>query len=150
MRLIDADALKNKSRIQRERVLDNLTVETAYVSADEIDNAPTLSLNTLRDAIYEDAVAHGLWDDMDDYIGAQVYVVVSEARELSDAAVRLSAAKDRGEDLEQYRQHFIEELADVVIGSLSLAGKQKVDIDAAVRRKMEINKKRPWRHDDEK
>ena len=31
---------------------------------------PTLSLNTLRDAIYQDAVAHGLWDDMDDLIGA--------------------------------------------------------------------------------
>ena len=41
---------------------------------------------------------------------------------------------------------FCEELADVIIMSLSVAGKLGIDIDAAVRRKMEINKARPWKH----
>ena len=157
MRPIDADALLEK--------LDNINpVDYGAMSSYEAHNGardalsdavmhvndmPTLSLNTLRDAIYEDAVAHGLCDDMDDYIGAQVHVVVEEVKELIDAAADLSAAKYRGEDLEQYRQHFIEELADVVISSLSLAGRQGVDIEAAVRRKMEINKTRPWRHENE-
>lgn len=145
MRPIDADAL-----LEHKVYAETPTISGDFVPGFVIDTSPTLSLNTLRDAIYEDAVAHGLWNDMDDLVCAQVYVVISEARELSDAAVRLSAAKDRGEDLEQYRQHFIEELADVVISSLSLAGKQDIDIDAAVRRKMEINKGRSFRHEGEK
>ena len=41
---------------------------------------------------------------------------------------------------------YAEELADVIIASLSVAGKLGIDIDAAVRRKMEINKGRPWKH----
>ena len=41
---------------------------------------------------------------------------------------------------------FCEELADVIIMSLSVAGRLGIDIDAAVRRKMEINKARPWTH----
>ena len=41
---------------------------------------------------------------------------------------------------------FCEELADAIIMSLSVAGKLGIDIDAAVRRKMEINKARPWKH----
>ena len=71
------------------------------------------SLNTLRDAIYEDAVKHGLWDDVEDYMPADC----------------MSA--------------FCEVLANAIISSLSVAGKLGIDIDAAVRRKMEINKSRP-------
>ena len=44
---------------------------------------------------------------------------------------------------------YAEELADVIIASLSVAGKLGIDIDAAVRRKMEINKARPWKHGEE-
>ena len=74
------------------------------------------SLNTLRDAIYEDAVAHGLWDDVEDYMPADC----------------MSA--------------FCEVLANAIIDSLSVAGKLGIDIDKAVRRKMEINRARPWKH----
>ena len=143
MRPIDADAL-----FKHKVYAETPTISGDFVSGFVIDAAPTLSLNTLRDAIYEDAVAHGLWDDLDDLICAQTNVVLSETRELIVAAVELAAAKDRGEDLEQYRQHFIDELADVVISSLSLAGKREIDIDAGVRKKMAINKTRTWRHEE--
>ena len=43
-------------------------------------------------------------------------------------------------------RRFCDELADVIIASLSVAGKLGIDIDAAVQRKMEINKARPWKH----
>ncbi|MDY4856315.1 MAG: MazG-like family protein [Candidatus Ventricola sp.] len=46
----------------------------------------------------------------------------------------------------EYEEDYAEELADVIIASLSVAGKLGIDIDAAVRRKMEINKARPWKH----
>lgn len=42
--------------------------------------------------------------------------------------------------------HFREELADVIITALSAAGYLGIDIDKAVRAKMEINRGREWRH----
>lgn len=97
------------------------------------------SLNTLRDAIYEDAVAHGLWEGYTcptDY----VYRLKDEVCELDCEAIDWEAYMCGPTD------GFIDELADVIIMCLSVAGKLGIDIDAAVRRKMEINKARPWKH----
>lgn len=132
-----------------ENVKEEDLMCVGFKMPEEIKRNEGLSLNTLRNAIYEDAVAHGLWDDMDDLVCAQVNVVASEVRELIDAAADLSAAIARGEDIEEYKRHFAEELADVVISSMSLAGKRDIDIDAEVRQKMAINKERPWRHENE-
>ena len=43
-------------------------------------------------------------------------------------------------------EHYTEELADVIITALSVAGYLGIDIDKAVRAKMEINRGREWRH----
>lgn len=107
------------------------------------------SLNALRDAIYEDAVKHGLWESTDYTVmecieedstadpeemmrGWAMETIRREVNELEDASA----------DAEEYA----DEMADVIIASLSVAGKLGIDIDAAVRRKMEINKGRPWKH----
>lgn len=97
------------------------------------------SLNTLRDAIYEDAVAHGLWD-MDYSPTDCAELIHDEASELYSAAMdwEYHVCKDNSA--------FCDELADIIIMCLSVAGKLGIDIDAAVRRKMEINKGRPWKH----
>lgn len=118
-----------------------------------IDDAPTINLNTLRDAVYQDAVEHGLWESTDytvqlcinDYMeckepfdkdellrGWAMQVIRREVDELEHAS----------EDAEAYA----EELGDVIIAALSVAGKLGIDIDAAVKRKMEINRARPWKH----
>ena len=104
-----------------------------------------ISLNTLRDAIYEDAVEHGLWED-DDGIFECSYVVAEESTELVNAANDVQFARWRFRDENEAWLYYVEELADVIIASLSVAGKLGIDIDAAVRRKMEINKARPWKH----
>ena len=44
------------------------------------------------------------------------------------------------------KNHYVEELADVIITALSAAGYLGIDIDKAVRAKMEINRGREWRH----
>lgn len=109
-------------------------------SPDDIDNAPTLSLNTLRDAIYADAVKHGMWEGEDgiDWYQESHSMIECEVDELYDAIEdRVNGHGD---------EHFTEELADVIIMSMSVAGKLGIDIDAAIRRKMEINKERPWKH----
>lgn len=107
----------------------------------------TMTLNELRDAIYQDAVAHGLWEGKV-LLCDQTDVVTNEVMELLSAssAVTLAATK---KEKEKAREHFNEELADIVIGCFSLAGKLGIDIDAEVRRKMEINKGRSWKHEGE-
>ena len=103
-------------------------------------------LNTLRDAIYEDAVAHGLWEKADGPIGCS-FLVSEEATELVNAGNELQLARWRFScDETEAWEYYVEELADVIIASLSVAGKLGIDIDAAVRRKMEINRARPWKH----
>lgn len=104
-----------------------------------------LSLNTLRDEIYEDAVAHGLWMDTDgpmrcaSQIDGEVQELFEEAGNVLDVRV------DGGDETEVWAA-YCEELADVIITGFSVAGKLGIDIDAEIRRKMEINRGRPWKH----
>ena len=116
-----------------------------------IDNM--LSLNALRDEIYEDAVEHGLWEDFDT-VRAGVSEFCKSYPEYAfdlDAADRRECAAYIRKECDELRdasdiKHYAEELADVIIMSLSVAGKLGIDIDAAVRRKMAVNKERPWKH----
>ena len=117
-------------------------------------------LNELRDEIYSDAVAHGLWDE--DYLwktvsindvlrdsGAlQIYKIANTERETMRVNAALRTFLENQELLESVLEedHFVEELADAIITALSAAGYLGIDIDKAVREKMEINKKREWRH----
>ena len=115
-----------------------------------------ISLNTMRDAIYEDAVAHRLWESTD----YTVKECIEEARQEGEPADQedmmrgwaMEAIRREVNELEMTlsEEEYVEELADVIIASLSVAGKLGIDIDAAVRRKMEINKARPWKHGKEK
>ena len=54
------------------------------------------------------------------------------------------------EALEDFRkddkEHFAEEIADVVIRVLDLTGGMGIDIDAEIAKKLEINKNRGFRH----
>lgn len=117
-------------------------------------------LNELRDEIYSDAVAHGLWDG--DYLLKtlvnndvvrdsgllQIYKIVNTERELGRVHATLRVFVENQELLGSVLEedHFREELADVIITALSAAGYLGIDIDKAVRAKMEINRGREWRH----
>ena len=103
------------------------------------------SLNTLRDAIYEDAVAHGLWNEEYDIIGC-TNVIEEEYLELEHAADDVQFSRLCFDDDNEAFQFYEEKLSDIIIASLSVAGKLGIDIDKAVRRKMEINRERPWKH----
>lgn len=126
----------------------------AYINELEARNC----LNDLRDAIYEDAVEHGLWEKTDN----AVHRFIKEYQRLE--MYNLRCVPDQDEVLRKKavnviqteiieleyssdnKEAYTEELADVIIASLSVAGKLGIDIDAAVRRKMEINRARPWKH----
>ena len=105
-----------------------------------------ISLNTLRDAIYEDAVAHGLWEKTDGPIECS-FLVSEEATELVNAGKEVQLARWRfSVDETEAWINYVDELADVIIASLSVAGKLGIDIDEEVRRKMEINRSIPWKN----
>ena len=119
-------------------------------------------LNELRDEIYDDAVEHGLWDE--DYLLKtlvnsdvvrdsgllQIYKIVNTEQEMRRVHATLRVFVENQElletVLEEEEDHFREELADVIITALSAAGYLGIDIDKAVRTKMEINRGREWRH----
>ena len=147
MRPIDADEIN----VKRWFVFpDNRKTMTEALKA-----APTLSLNTLRDAIYTDAVEHGLWEDVDKAADNFAEMQLSSVREEMPTRLRRNAAAgavlNEADELYEAAENedwdgMQEELADVVIQALSTAGYLGIDIDAAVRWKMEINKGRPWKH----
>lgn len=117
-------------------------------------------LNELRDEIYDDAVKHGLWDEMhiwkliatnEDFRKSDIADVITYANSdesRKNAIATLFLAMELRELIFAVDDvnHFREELADVIITALSAAGYLGIDIDKAVRAKMEINRKREWRH----
>ena len=145
IRTIDADALlDDRQELLNQEVLGNTVSDVGAgieIAMNRIKRAKETTLNTMRDAIYEDAVAKGLWDDEEDYMPTDcVDFIRDEVIELEDTAMNWE------DDVCNDNSAFCEELADVIIMSLSVAGYLGIDIDAEVRRKMEINKRRPWKH----
>lgn len=117
-------------------------------------------LNELRNEIYDDAVKHGLWDEMhvwkliatnEDFRKSGIADVITyansdETRKNVIAALFISMEIRELIFATEDTDHFREELADVIITALSAAGYLGIDIDKAVRAKMEINRGREWRH----
>lgn len=107
-----------------------------------------MNLNDLRDEVYEDAVAHGLYDEPE----------YNKAHRFGPAHVCNNLAHRIREEVQELivttyyanLKGFVEELADIIILCLSVAGHLGIDIDKAVRDKVEFNKTRPWKHEGEK
>lgn len=158
VRPIDANALlEDLQELLNQEVLGNTVSDVGNgigIAMQKTIEMQTVSLNTLRDAIYEDAVAHGLWESTD----YTVKNVLDEQErdgtpfDNTDEVLRSWAMEPIRKEVNELEmaseseEEYAEELADVIITSLSVAGKLGIDIDAAVRRKMEINRQRPWKH----
>lgn len=103
-------------------------------------------LNELRDEIYDDAVKHGLWDEMhvwkliatnEDFRKSGIADVITyansdETRKNVIAALFISMEIRELIFATEDADHFREELADVIITALSAAGYLGIDIDKAV------------------
>lgn len=113
-------------------------------------------MNELRDEIYSDAVAHGLCAESylcrtlmsNNYLKnsktLQVYKITKAEQETRRVNATLRALMEKQELLESELEvdYFTDELADVIITALSVAGYLGIDIDKVVRAKMEINRGR--------
>ena len=100
--------------------------------------------NEVAKEIHKNAVAHGWWDETRTFpeIVALIHSELSEALEEYRSnhgvtEVYQEAGKPEGVPIE---------LADAIIRILDYCGYAGIDIDAAVERKHEYNKTRPYRH----
>ena len=106
-------------------------------------------LNELRDEIYDDAVKHGLWNEAEAlrvwaYCGKRTKYAIDRVRR-EDCAMRIRDEVEELYDEAHNENNYTEELADVIIMALSVAGYLGIDIEKAVQAKMEINRGREWR-----
>ena len=90
---------------------------------------------------YEDARAHGLYDD--DTLSLENHSVEYVRKRLT-----LLIREEVCEMWDVFKDpaHFAEEMADVVIMCMSAAGHLGIDLAQEVQRKMEINERRPYGH----
>ena len=100
------------------------------------------ALHQLSEAIYVDACEHGLWEDptvaLDNpngvkYVRRRCLLLIRE--ELSEAC-EAAGEPDR----------FVEELADMVILAMSTALHLRLDLPAALMKKVVFNQTRPYKH----
>lgn len=96
-----------------------------------IESLPFNTLNQIGAVASADAFLHGLWNTGHDRYDCGL-LIRDEAQEAIDAA--------------DDRPHFCEELADVVIMTLSAAAYLGIDIGAEVQKKMLTNQGRPYKH----
>ena len=104
-----------------------------------------MHIKDLTKEAHQNALKHGFWEDIDrlfiasEYgknavIGNMLMLIVSEIAEAQDGL-------RKGD-----KDNFKEELADIVIRTADLAGGLGIDLEAEIIKKMEKNKKRPYKH----
>lgn len=98
-------------------------------------------LNELRDAVYNDAKRHGLYEMWKPATMEQARTMA--INRIDDEVIEASNAVDNG-------QAFEEEVADVLLTLLSVCGYLGIDIGAITEKKRIINISRPYMHLGEK
>lgn len=123
-------------------------------------------LNEIRDAIHNNSVAKGFWNEPNTNITEKIMLVVTELSEAVEAMRKLSkpeldlAITSCNLKLDKYDcygcnhedfQRFIkdsvgDEFADSIIRILDLCGRLGIDIEGHIKYKMEYNSTRPYLH----
>ena len=112
-----------------------------------------MSLNTLRDAIHDNAVAKGWHPEgpqLDRFptllclVHAEVSEALEDYREGHPIQTYWRTPKTLG--VEGKPEGIPSELADIIIRVLDICGLYGIDIESAVRAKMAYNRTRPHRH----
>ena len=123
-------------------------------------------LNEIRDAIHNNSVAKGFWNEPNTNITEKIMLVVTELSEAVEAMRKLDVNElivgivqcneiISDFDITGYSEHnfktFIkdsvgDEFADSIIRILDLCGRLGIDIEGHIKYKMEYNSTRPYLH----
>ena len=103
---------------------------------------------------HENAVNHGFWEDWDCLNGEIYENCTSETQDaMGDNAIStrlMLIVGEVAEAMEALRKsdnsNFKEELADIVIRVADLCGGLDIDLETEIRKKMDKNKDRPYKH----
>lgn len=90
-------------------------------------------INKLCKEAYTTAIYRG-WHDEPREMGTILALIHSEVSEALEA------------DRKGNKENFKEELADICIRVFDVCGKMDIDLEAAILKKMEFNKIRPYKH----
>lgn len=123
-------------------------------------------LNEIRDAIHNNSVVKGFWNEPNTNITEKIMLVVTELSEAVEAMRKLSRWEldehvkahngiIHSFDLEGYDANIFkgtikdsvgDEFADSIIRILDLCGRLGIDIEGHIKYKMEYNSTRPYLH----
>ena len=112
-----------------------------------------MEIKKLIQEAHENAVQHGFWNEFDSlaitegsflnkYRGKMKEAFISQFLMLIVSEVAEAQEGLRHDDMDNFR----EELADVAIRLADLAGGLDIDLETEIKKKMEVNKNRPYKH----
>lgn len=115
------------------------------------------SITELVNEVHENAVNHGFWDfyldsqkllmdAKDDNKKEIVDNIISSLKVQFLALINCEVSECVEALRKEDKDNFNEELADVVIRALDLAGGLGIDLEKEIVKKIEINKTRPYKH----
>ena len=107
---------------------------------------PKSEIDSLIFFAHANAVDKGFWEKSkfnidEDVLGSKLMLIVTEIAEGMEAV-----RKDNLDGVEPMSDSLCEELADAVIRICDLCGHLNLDLDTAIRNKMEYNKTREYLH----
>ncbi|GAF68846.1 unnamed protein product [marine sediment metagenome] len=100
-----------------------------------------MTIAEIQQQVHRTAIEHGWWDTPRS-TGEILMLMVTELAEAMEAYREGNPESDKIRGFSRME----EELADVIIRLLDLAGKEGLNIEAAVLAKMAYNEDRPYRH----
>jgi len=100
-----------------------------------------MTIGKLQEEVHRIAIEHGWWDK-ERSIGEALMLIVTELSEAMEAYRIGNPESDKIPGFSRLE----EELADVIIRVLDLAGGIGLDIEGAISAKMGYNETRPYRH----
>lgn len=119
--------------------------ENMYRNAKSVCDS-IMTINKWIDAIHENAIKHGWYDNGKKNFGELLMLIVTEVAEVMEEYRNGKGFRESYTDENGKMCGIPSELADIVIRVMDLCGYYKIDLEQAIKDKHEYNKSRPYKH----